>query len=126
MMVVAALADFSARDSQISFSMIQWVVGFWRADHGRHDVELGRQLKEDGSSRSWIAWAMNSGVKCPLYVAGLIGPGDRKSVSQWRSGLRLAITTSCVVCCGWRLGRGASNALLSRRIGSLVAATPCW
>jgi SRSO17 transposase len=29
---------------------------------------------------------------CPLYVSGLIGPGDR---SRWRSGLQLATTINC-------------------------------
>jgi SRSO17 transposase len=57
-----------------------WMVGFWRADHGGHDVEVGR--------RAWtLAQAIPGSLRhkarrrmCPLYIAGLIGPGDRKSV----------------------------------------------
>ena len=55
---------------------------------------------------------------CPLYVAGLIGPGDRRAFSQWRSGLRLAITTSCIILCGWRLGRGAIGDRAAHSSGS--------
>jgi SRSO17 transposase len=35
---------------------------------------------------------------CPLYIAGLIGPGDRKSVQPMRSASRRAITISCIIC----------------------------
>src|SRR6188768_3839572 len=36
---------------------------------------------------------------CPLYVAGLIGPGDRKSVqpSRWRNGLRRVVMINCII-----------------------------
>src|SRR3954470_1972705 len=52
----------------------------WRADHGGNEFELGR--------RAWTLlkpFLDRLGHKarrqmCPLYVAGLIGPGDRKSV----------------------------------------------
>ena len=58
-----------------------WVVGFWRgADHGWQDVglerrELGRWLKP---------FLDRLGHKtrrqmCPLYVSGLIGPGDHSA-----------------------------------------------
>src|ERR1700730_13925172 len=56
---------------------------------------------------------------CPLYVAGLIGPGDRKSVQPmaerafaWR--LRPAAS----FCCGWRLGRGAIGDRAAHSSGS--------
>jgi SRSO17 transposase len=44
-----------------------WVVGFWRAGHDGHNVldGLGHKARRR---------------MCPLYVSGLIGPGDRKSV----------------------------------------------
>jgi len=32
------------------------------------------------SSRFWLGWVTRRGDKCPLYVSGLIGPGDRKSI----------------------------------------------
>lgn len=57
-----------------------WVVGFWRADHGGYEIEvedeLGRWLKPflDGLGHKARR------RMCPLYVSGLIGPGDRKSV----------------------------------------------
>ena len=44
---------------------------------------------------------------CPLYVAGLIGPAIARAFSQWRSGLRLAITTSCIILLRLASGRGA-------------------
>jgi len=34
---------------------------------------------------------------CPLYISGLIGPGDRKMCSQWRSDLRRAIMINCTI-----------------------------
>ncbi len=72
---------------------------------------------------------------CPLYVAGLIGPGDRKSVqpmaeafSRWRSGLRLATMISCTIllllACGIR-HRWKPNCSF-KRIGSSAAAMLCW
>src|SRR6187551_2189006 len=33
-----------------------------------------------GLSHFWIAWSQGAAAMCPLYIAGLIGPGDRKSV----------------------------------------------
>ena len=63
---------------------------------------------------------------CPLYVAGLIGPAIARAFSQWRSGLRLVITTSCIVLL--RLASGTRRhwrqSCSFKRIGSLVAATP--
>jgi len=32
-----------------------------------------------------------------MYVAGLIGPGDRKAFSRWLSALPRATTTSCTI-----------------------------
>src|ERR1700722_17121272 len=37
------LADFSGTGFPNQFFNDSWGVGFWRADHGRHDVELGRR-----------------------------------------------------------------------------------
>jgi hypothetical protein len=57
-----------------------WVVGFWRADHGgmtsNWKEELGRWLKPFLNRLGHKARRQ----VCPLYVAGLLGPGDRKSV----------------------------------------------
>ena len=65
---------------------------------------------------------------CPLYVSGLIGPGDRKSVQPWRSGLRLANTINCTT--SLRPGSGMRGLwrqnCLFKRIGSSAAAMPCW
>ena len=42
---------------------------------------IGKTSFDDGLSRSWIVWITKRGGECVrLYVAGLIGPGDRKSV----------------------------------------------
>jgi hypothetical protein len=45
--------------------------------------ELGRFLKPFLVRWGHKAWRQ----MCPLYVSGLIGPGDR--ISRWRSGFRL-------------------------------------
>jgi len=37
---------------------------------------------------------------CPLYVAGLIGPGDRKSIQPMAGGMVASATTSCIT--SWR------------------------
>ena len=65
---------------------------------------------------------------CPLYVAGLIGAGDRKSVQPMAERLRLAITTSCIILLQLASGtrRHWRRSCSFKRIGSLVAATPCW
>ena len=46
---------------------------------------------------------------CPLYVAGLIGPGDRKSVQPIAERLPRATMTSCTFHCGRCLGRDAAG-----------------
>src|SRR3974377_862449 len=91
---------FSGTGFPNQFFNDSWVVGFWRADHGRHNVELGRRASRLAPDRSSGARASRGGAglgewlepflerlghkarrrMCPLYVAGLIGPGDRKSV----------------------------------------------
>ena len=68
------------QDSRNRLFNDSWVVGFWRAGHGEHYVEVGSELAR------WLEPFLDRlGHKarrrmCPLYVAGLIGPGDRKSV----------------------------------------------
>src|SRR5215204_1325823 len=42
------------------------------------DQAIGRADSRLGLSRSWCDWAIRR--MCPLYVAGLIGPGERKSL----------------------------------------------
>src|SRR5882757_8178812 len=66
---------------------------------------------------------------CPLYVAGLIGPGDRKrAFSQWQSVLRRVTMISCTIllllASGRRL-RWRQN-FSSRLISSSAAAMRCW
>src|SRR6201985_3209106 len=60
-----------------------WVVGSWRADHDG----MGRRTRT-----LLMPFLDRLGHKarqrmCPLYVAGLIGPGDRKSVQPMAEGL---------------------------------------
>jgi SRSO17 transposase len=65
---------------------------------------------------------------CPLYVSGLIGPGDRKSIAPMAKRLGLGecdqlhhfIAAGSGMQCRWK-----QNCLF-KRIGSLVAAMPCW
>ena len=78
---------------------------------------MARMEDWNGELRAWLAPFLDKlGHKarrrmCPLYVAGLIGPGDRKSIqsraySRWQSGLRQAITISYAIlllpACGMR------------------------
>jgi hypothetical protein len=58
------------------------VVGFWRADHEEHIIGLGSQayaVVEAVSSLDRLGHKARRRL-CPLYVTGLIGSGDRKSV----------------------------------------------
>src|SRR6266542_2066450 len=69
-----------------------WVVGFWRADHGRHDVGLGRR-----------AWALAQAIPgspgpqgAATDVSALRGGADRPRRSQERS-------ADGGAACAWRL-----------------------
>jgi hypothetical protein len=73
------LADFLETGFPNQLFCDSWVVGFWRADHEAHFIGLG------GRSYTLVEAVPGPQHKarrrmCPLYVAGLIGPGDRKSV----------------------------------------------
>ena len=65
---------------------------------------------------------------CPLYVSGLIGPGDRKSIQPMAERLALGeydqFTTSLRAGSGMR--RQWKQNCLFKQIGSWVAAMPCW
>ena len=62
------------------------MVGFWRADHGE-DWHIGSGA---GLRRFWMRLRHKTRARmCPLYVAGLIGPGDRKSVQPMAKRLAL-------------------------------------
>ena len=66
---------------------------------------------------------------CPLYVSGLIGPGDRKSVQPMgRSGLCSANMINCTTSLPPGSGRHLRwrQNCLFKRIGSSAAAMPCW
>src|ERR1700722_8564205 len=112
----------AARDSQISFSMIHG----WSAFGG--PTMVGTTSNWEDELRGWLKPFLDRlGHKsrrrmCPLYVAGLIGPGDRKSVQP------MAEATSCIILL--RLASGTRRhwrqSCSFKRIGSLVAATPCW
>ena len=64
---------------------------------------------------------------CPLYVAGLIGPGDRKSFQPMAERLAPGDSDQADVL---RLASGTRRhwrqSCSFKRIGSLVAAMPCW
>src|SRR5262249_13139220 len=85
------LADFSrAQDSQITFSVTHGWSAFWR---GRPWL-AGRRIGETRLGRWLKPFLDRLGHKarrqmCPLYVSGLIGPGDRKSVQPMAKRLAL-------------------------------------
>ena len=65
---------------------------------------------------------------CPLYVSGLIGPGDRKSIQPMAERVLLATMTNCTT--SLRPGSGMRprwrRSYLFKRIGSSAATMPCW
>jgi SRSO17 transposase len=65
---------------------------------------------------------------CPLYVAGLIGPGDRKSVQPMAERLRRAIMINCTILSlrAFGMRRLWRRNCLLKRTGSSVAAMRCW
>src|SRR5215813_9671391 len=65
---------------------------------------------------------------CPLYVAGLIGPGDRKSVQPMAERLRRAIMISCTILLRLASGmrRHWRQSCSFKQTGSSVAAMRCW
>src|SRR5215471_18259776 len=86
----ATLADFSrARDSQITFSVTHGWSAFWRGRPWFAERRIGETSLAVGSSRFWIGWVTRHGDKCALYVSGLIGPGDRKSIQPMAKRLAL-------------------------------------
>ena len=64
---------------------------------------------------------------CPLYVAGLIGPGDRKSVQPMAERLRRVIMISCIILLRLASGmrRRWRRSCSFKRTGSSVAAMRC-
>ena len=44
---------------------------------------------------------------CPLYVAGLIGSGERKSIAPMAARSRLMVMTGCIISLGRDLGSRA-------------------
>ena len=52
----------------------------WSALEGRPWTWIGQQISIAGLSRSLRRLGIERGRMCPVYIAGLIGPGDRKSV----------------------------------------------
>src|SRR5262249_21291194 len=85
------LADFSpARDSQITFSVTHGWSAFWRGRPWLVGHRIGETSSDVGSSRFWIGLGHKARRQmCPLYVSGLIGPGDRKSVQPMAKRLAL-------------------------------------
>jgi SRSO17 transposase len=65
---------------------------------------------------------------CPLYVSGLIGPGDRKSIEPMARRLALGACDQLhhFIAAGvWVLGLWRQNCWF-KQISSWVAAMPCW
>src|SRR5678815_2283524 len=70
--------------------MIHGWSAFWRGRPWLAGRWIGRKSLDVGLSRFWIGWVIKRGDKCvPLYVSGLIGPGDRKSIQPMAERLAL-------------------------------------
>src|SRR5450432_3815277 len=52
----------------------------WRADHGGHDVEVGRRAWTLAQAIPGSFRSQGAAADVSAYISGLIGPGDRKSV----------------------------------------------
>ena len=65
---------------------------------------------------------------CPLYVSGLIGPGDRKSIQPMARQLALGACDNCTT--SSPPGSGMPGLWRQnwwfKRISSSAAAMPCW
>ena len=65
---------------------------------------------------------------CPLYVAGLIGPGERKSVGpmaeRWRRATTISCTISSRAASGTRLRLSRNSR--ARRTAWSAERKPCW
>ena len=63
---------------------------------------------------------------CPLYVAGLIGPGDRKSVQPMAERLAPGDMIGCIICRpAFGMRRRWRRSCSFKRTGSSVAAMRC-
>src|SRR6516225_11897393 len=86
--------------------------------------ELGHFLKP------FLDWLGHKARRqmCPLYVSGLIGPGDRKSIQPMAKRLALGNAINCTT--SLRLGSGMRRrwkpSCWSKRIGSSAATMPSW
>src|ERR1700726_2063696 len=56
---------FSGTGFPNQFFNDSWVVGFWRADHGRHNVELGRRASRMAQA---VLGSMIARVGCHLFL----------------------------------------------------------
>src|SRR5262249_35456286 len=65
---------------------------------------------------------------CPLYVSGLIGPGDRKSIQPMaeRLGFGECDQLHHFIAAGSGMQRLWKPNCWSKRIGSSAATMPCW
>ena len=67
---------------------------------------------------------------CPLYVSGLIGPGERKSIAPMAERLALSdydqLHHSLPLPPGCGMRRRWRQNCWCRRIGWLAVAMPCW
>jgi SRSO17 transposase len=65
---------------------------------------------------------------CPLYVSGLIGPGDRKSIQPMAKRLALGECDQLhhFIAAGVGMQRQWKQNCLSKQIGSSAATMPCW
>ena len=74
------LADFLETGFPNQFFCDSWVVGFWRADHEEHFIGLGGRSYTLVEAVPGPLRAQGAAADVPALLAGLIGPGDRKSV----------------------------------------------
>src|SRR5467141_3950397 len=62
---------------------------FGGADHGSQNVGLERRAWPLAQAGSGSVGSQGTATMCPLYVSGLIGPGDRKSIQPMAKRLAL-------------------------------------
>src|ERR1700743_1218251 len=78
-----------------------WVVGFWRADHGGHEVEVGRgawTLAQAIPGLFGAQGAAAGGGACVLFFSrDVLARVIARASSRWRRGWHRASMTSCTI-----------------------------
>src|ERR1700743_2721777 len=75
-----------------------WVVGFWRADHGGHEVEVGRGAWTLAQAIPGFFGSQGAAADVSALYLGIDWTGViARASSRWRRGWHRASMTSCTI-----------------------------